>query len=69
MSNSSSPETPIEIPSCRAAAMAHSTCFMVSFTASPYPRSTSCVVLKSNCLLMSGLPASAARRPPAWIIR
>jgi len=37
--------------SCRAAAIARNTCFIASFTAVPYARNTSCVMLKSLCLL------------------
>ena len=49
--------------SCRAAAIARSTCFIVSFTASPYARSTSCVMLKSRCLLAPDWCCTRRLRP------
>ena len=69
MSNSSIPDTSIDTSSCRASAIARSTCFIASFTMSPYPRNTSCVTLKSLCLLSPLI----RRLPPlgfsAWFIR
>ena len=49
--------------------LARSTNFIASFTMSPYPRNTSCVTLKSLCLLTPDACSSPPRASSAWFIR